>query len=305
MGRKKRGQGLKEALALGLLRISARLSLAGAQRIGRALGWIISHTDNTNRRAARINLAHCYPELPPAEREALMRQCFRHLGMCTLEGGPVWLWSPDRLRAQFVEVHGEEHFTAALATGKPLIIAGPHIGNWEIMGAWFAVRARCAALYRPPRLPALDRIVKSSRERLPMELAPADHGGVKALLSALKAGKSIITLVDHEPSRGTGTFAPFFGRPAYTGVLAPRLARRTGAQVLIAAAIRLDDGRGFALHIRPGPDFSQIAEDDAASATEMNAALEQLIRDFPEQFLWNYKRFRTRPEGETGRFYPK
>ncbi|NQD36061.1 lysophospholipid acyltransferase family protein [Permianibacter sp. IMCC34836] len=295
--RKNRYMALKTWTSLQLIRLTAALSLAGAQRVGRAIGWLLYHTNNTNRRVARINIARCLPELSADQQEQLVRNCLRNLGMVSMEGGVAWLWPIERVRALIVEVTGEQLFHDAVARGKGLIIAGPHMGNWEVMATWIAARTQMTGLYRPPKMPALDDVITKSRERLPVSMVPADQSGVKQLLKELKAGRCIYALSDHEPSKGVGVFAPFFDQTAYTGNLVPKLAQRTGATVLITCAERLPNAAGFRLHFRPGPDVPADA-DDITSATALNAALANLIREFPEQFLWNYKRFRTRPDGE-------
>ena len=295
--KKHRFAAFKSWLTLQTIRATAALSLAGVQRIGRGLGWLLYKVNNTNRRVARINIARCLPEKPAAEQERLVQACLSNLGMCTLEAGPSWLWPIERVRGLIVEVTGETLFHDAVARGKGLIVAGPHMGNWEVMATWVAARLPMTGLYRPAKMAALDDLVKTARERLPVEMAPADQAGVKQLLQALRAGRAVYALADHEPSKGVGVFAPFFNDLAYTGNLVPKLAQRTGATVLLACAERLPNAAGFRMHFRAGPTFNKD-DDDVATATAMNAALADLIREFPEQFLWNYKRYRTRPEGE-------
>lgn len=295
--RKNRFTALKAWASLQLIKASAALPLAGAQRLGRGLGWLLYNTNNTNRRVARINIARCLPERSPEQQEALVKACLSNLGMVSMEAGAAWLWPIEKVRALIVDVTGEQLFHDAIARGKGLIIAGPHMGNWEVMATWIAARTQMTGLYRPPKIPALDDVITKSRERLPVAMVPADQSGVKQLLKELKAGRCIYALSDHEPSRGVGVFAPFFEQTAYTGNLVPKLAQRTGATVLLACGERLANSAGFRLHFRPCP-VAPADADDVASATALNGALADLIREFPEQFLWNYKRFRTRPDGE-------
>ena len=287
----------KNWLTLTAIRLGAALSLAAAQRIGRALGWLLYRVNNTNLRVARINVARCLPEKSPVEQERLVKACLSHLGMCTMESGPAWLWPIERVRALIVDVSGEALFHQAVADGKGIIIAGPHMGNWEVMATWIAARLPMTGLYRPAKMSTLDELVKTARERLPVEMAPADQAGVKQLLQALRSGRAVYALADHEPSKGVGVFAPFFNDLAYTGNLVPKLAQRTGAAVLMCCAERLPRAAGFRLHFRSGPVFNKN-DDDIQTAAALNAALADLIREFPEQFLWNYKRYRTRPAGE-------
>lgn len=293
----------RETVAIGLLKLLARLSLRSAQRLGRLVGWFLYRTDNTNRRVARLNLQRALPELSDAERERLLERCMMHLGMTVMEGGVVWMWPRDRLRSLIIEVDGLEHFEAARAKQKGVIMAGPHMGNWEVLGTWVATVAPLTGLYRPPKMPAMDVLVRAARERLPAEMAAADQSGVRAMLTALRKDRVLFALSDHEPSKGGGVFAPFFSITAFTPTFVPKLVERTQSPVIIAFAERLPHAAGFRIRLRPGPRWPEPWT-DAGTATAMNDSLEALIRECPEQFLWNYKRFRTRPEGEA-MFYPK
>lgn len=293
----------RETMAIGLLKLLARLSLRNAQRLGRGVGWLLYRFDNVNRRTARLNLERALPELPEAERERLLQRCMQHLGMTVMEAGVVWLWPIERVRNLVVEVDGFEHFERARAENKGLVLVGPHMGNWEVLGTWCATVAPITGLYRPPKMPSMDVLVRRARERLPAEMAAADQSGVRTMLSALRKDRLLFALSDHEPSKGGGVFAPFFNITAFTPTFVPKLVERTESPVIIAFAERLPNGGGFRINLRPGPRWP--AEwTDIGTATAMNDALEALIREKPEQFLWNYKRFRTRPEGEP-MFYPK
>jgi KDO2-lipid IV(A) lauroyltransferase len=126
---------------------------------------------------------------------------------------------------------------------------------------------------------------------------PASAQGVRALFAHLRNGKGAGILSDQEPSRGQGRFAPFFDLRALTGVLAPRIARKTGCKVFFAVAERVPAGR-FRIHLLPGEDALGGDDLDAALAA-VNRGVENCIAIDPAQYLWSYKRFKTRPEGET------
>jgi Kdo2-lipid IVA lauroyltransferase/acyltransferase len=151
-------------------------------------------------------------------------------------------------------------------------------------------------LYRRPRKAWLAPLVEGSRARGNLALAPADNAGVRLLARALKRGEAIGMLPDQVPSRGEGVWADFFGRPAYTMVLPARLQRMTHAALLLAHGERLADGEGWVVH------FSRIteplSEDPVTAATQINAALETLIRTNPDQYLWGYNRFKKPPGAE-------
>ncbi len=129
------------------------------------------------------------------------------------------------------------------------------------------------------------------RERGQTKLAPTDLGGVRQLLKALKRGEVIGVLPDQVPGNGEGEWAPFFGRPAYTMTLIGRLVESSGATVVMCRSERLPRGEGYALY------FAPLAIDAAISIPEqINAALETVIRNCPEQYLWSYNRYKV-PRG--------
>jgi KDO2-lipid IV(A) lauroyltransferase len=104
-------------------------------------------------------------------------------------------------------------------------------------------------------------------------------------------------LPDQEPKADRGSvFAPFFGVPAFTMLLVNRLARRTGARVVFLFAERLPGAQGFWLHCLEAPEGVD-AEDDVEAATALNLGVERCVRVCPEQYVWSYKRFRSRPGG--------
>jgi Kdo2-lipid IVA lauroyltransferase/acyltransferase len=114
---------------------------------------------------------------------------------------------------------------------------------------------------------------------------------VRQLLKALKAGEAVGLLPDQVPPEGLGVWAPFFGQPAYTMTLSTRLAAQTGAVVLLAWGERLRWGGGYRVHVRSWPTIAH-ASDPAAGATQMNAQMESLIRECPQQYLWGYARYK-------------
>ena len=122
---------------------------------------------------------------------------------------------------------------------------------------------------------------------------------VRQLFRRLQDGGAVGILPDQQPKAGDGEFAPFFGVPALTMTLLPRLAARTGAAVLFAYCERLpDDGNApaFALRIEPAP--AGLADPDPhAGVAALNAAVERIARRDPAQYQWTYKRYTLRPPG--------
>ncbi|MDQ1315892.1 MAG: Lipid biosynthesis lauroyl acyltransferase, partial [Pseudomonadota bacterium] len=185
---------------------------------------------------------------------------------------------------------GWEHIEAAHAAGKGIILIGPHLGCFEIIGQYYAARHPLTAMYKPPRQPALDALMLAGRQRGQATLVPTDLSGVRAQLAALKRHEAIGILPDQVATAGDGVWAPFFGRPAFTPTLVASLQRKTGAAAFLLAAERLSWGRGYHLHVLPLE--TPLPEDKTAAATLVNQAVENLVRRFPAQYMWSYNRYK-------------
>lgn len=284
-------------LALFLLRLVARLPLPVLHGAGTVLGWLAWYIPNPHKRVTLRNLELCFPALDAHSRRRLARRHLYELGKTLTETIPLWFGDRERLKTYGQEVRGSELLEQALAQGKGVIIVSPHIGSWEYVGLYCAALRPMTCLYRPARKQGLETVVVSGRERMGMRLAPTDTKGVRLLLQALKDNELIGILPDQDPREEAGAFAPFFGVPAKTMTLLPRLAHKSGAPVLFTFAERLPRGRGFRLHFLPAPTGIDSA-DIATAVRALNQGVEQCVRIAPEQYQWAYKRFRTRPEGE-------
>jgi KDO2-lipid IV(A) lauroyltransferase len=199
--------------------------------------------------------------------------------------------------ATIQEVHGEKLLQDAYASQQGVILAFPHLGNWEIVSLYCSSRYPMTTLYQPPRLMQFDAMIRHGRERLGAKLVATDNTGVRALLAALKQGEMIGVLPDQEPKFGNGVFASFFNIPAYSGTLVSRLVNKTNAMVIFAYAERLPKGEGYQLYFSAAGK-AIYADDLQTSVAGLNQGVENCIRSIPEQYQWSYYRFRSRPEGD-------
>ena len=161
---------------------------------------------------------------------------------------------------------------------------------------------KAATLYKPGRHADFDEMLLEKRRRGGAKMVPATGSGIRKMFKLLKAGHLVALLPDQEPTRGEGQFAPFFGVEALTGVLLPRMAQRTGAPVVFAVCERRKGGR-YCMHILK-TDKSIYSENMREALTTVNRGIEQCIEVDTEQYLWAYKRFRNRPDGDKS-FYKR
>jgi KDO2-lipid IV(A) lauroyltransferase len=273
-----------------LLRLLALLPLRALHGIGSGLGRLLLWRHGRTARNTAVNLRIVRPLLDDAAQVVLLREAMIESGKSASEIIKIWGTPAERALTLVREVHGEALLDAALAAGKGVIIAAPHLGCWELLNYWLCRKTPMAILYRPPRIAAVEGLLRKVRGALAPEQVRADGAGVRTLYKRLAAGGTVGILPDQKPRAGEGQFAPFFGREALTMVLLPRLAARTGATVLFAFAERLPHGSGYRIHLQPAPE--RLADANPAIAC---VALNQGVQDCVElaftQYQWQYKRY--------------
>lgn len=284
-------------MALGTLRALSRLPLASLQRLGRAIGYLSWRVRSNWCLASEVNIALCLPELSTSERVRLNRDGLVHTFQTLMEMAGMFHWSSERLAALESGEENPELLDRAIEVGRGVILLGPHIGNWELTSHTLAARYPFAAMYRPPRIREVDDALRKSRERIGAELVPATATGLRRISRILKEGGLVGILPDQEPGKGNGVFAPFFGVPALTMTLVGDLVRRYGSVVLFGWMERMAGGK-FRGHLLPAPEGLD-AQNKTEAATRLNLGVENVVRACPSQYLWAYKRFRSRPAEET------
>ena len=248
-----------------LFRLLARLPLPWLQTLGVGLGWLVWWSSPTYRRRFLQNTQAAglrWDQVKPAVAAA---------GMVLAE--LPWLWMRPASKRLDVPLHwdGLNHLTDALQQGRGMILLSPHLGCWELGAQMMAehlgpVHGPMWVMYRPARKAWLRDLVAGSRQRPFLQAAPANQSGVRQLLRTLRQGGYTAILPDQVPPQGQGVWSRFFGRDVYTITLAVRLARQTGAQVVMGWCERLPKGQGFISHFEPcdhaGLQGAQVSLED-------------------------------------------
>lgn len=272
------------------LRLAGRLPLGVLHALGGVLGRLLWLANGRMRRITESNLALVLTQESDQTRHALAQAALIEAGKAVLEVARIWGNPPQRALGLVRAIEGQALFDAALAAGRGLIVAAPHLGCWELLNYWLAARTPLAILYRAPRRGGLEPLLLKARGALPVEQVRAEGAGVRTLYKRLRAGGVVGILPDQKPRQGEGVAAAFFGAPATTMVLLPRLAARTGATVLFAFAERLPRGAGYRLHFRPAAQA--IADPDPVIAcSALNRGVEDCVRLAFAQYQWTYKRW--------------
>jgi KDO2-lipid IV(A) lauroyltransferase len=266
-----------------ILRLIALLPLRFLHALGTVLGWIMYGMSPTYRRHLRENLraARC-------DDARVRRGAIAAAGQMITELPALWLRPNAEVAALVREAPGAEDAYAEQRRGKAVLFLTPHIGSFEVAAQYAANRMPITVLYRPPKVRWLEPVMREGRGRPNVHLASADWRGVKKIFQAIKRGEAVGLLPDQVPGVGEGEWSDFFGRPAYTMTLAAKLAGRDNVACYLAFARRLPRGAGYSIVVRPLPP----AKAGESATRRMNRALEELIAECPEQYLWGYNRYK-------------
>lgn len=273
--------------AILVFRALGLLPLIALQQIGTCLGWIASLVPGTYKRRAAANMAFAYPDATPAMHRQAMQQLLRMF----LE--LPYLWSPRNAAhlQELVICDAWPLIAETLRQGCGLILISPHIGCFEMLGPIYSQRHPATVIFKEPRMKWLGDLINRIRLSPQLTLVPGNQKGVKGLVRALMRGHTIGFLPDQVPAEGDGVYAPFFGHQAYTITLVQRMQSIRQTPIFTVGLERLDNAQGYRLHVIPME--APLSEEPVQAATQMNAALEAMIRRMPSQYLWGYNRYKT------------
>lgn len=277
-----------------ILWLFAQLPWFIQRRLGAGIGrlayrFAVMRVDDT-----RINLALCFPEKSESEREDMVKDVFRNAGIGIFETLNAWFLSVDyyRNKSEFI---GAEHYHAAEALGRGVLLIGAHYSTLDLNGTLAAQHIHVDCVYRPQKNPVLNYVMLKGRTGSQGRMI--SHLDMRALLRGFKENRHIWYAIDQDYGRQHAVFAPFFGIPAATLNTPSRFARINQAPVLFIGVQRLGDKQRYRVTFTPIME-NFPSDDDLADATRINAELEKLIRQAPTQYMWFHRRFKTRPEGE-------
>ena len=266
-----------------LLRLAAHLPLRWLHGVGAAMGWLIYACSPTYAGRLRENL-RASDVSSPADQQSLQRQVVAETGKGAVELAALW-FAPEAAIQRWAQCDTWPVVAQACRPGQGIIFLTPHLGGFEICAQYISQRMPITVLYRPPKLRWLEPLMIEGRSRWLSKVAPANLSGVRLFIKALRNGEAVGLLPDQTPGIGEGAWANFFGRPAYTMTLVRRLQQSTNALLVMVHAQRLSRGTGYHLHFEllPTENFNE---------TQLNRAVEAVVRRCPAQYLWGYNRYK-------------
>jgi KDO2-lipid IV(A) lauroyltransferase len=279
-------------LGVALVNRTARWTPRARRRLAHALGGVAWALVGSRRRVTLANLAACFPELDEAARRDMGRRLFRNLMRATIDHSVLWNGSRQDVE-RLVRTEGLERVTGS--TDRPLIMLAPHFVGLDAGAVRLTVDVRAVSIYARQSNPVWDRWLEHGRSRFqPQRLIPRRGWDLRAAMRAMREGMPFYYLPDIDGGPSNSIFVPFMGVTTATLPMLSRLARMTGARVVMAVTEQTPDG--YVFHVEPpwegfpGPSVEHDTE-------RMNREIERWVRRLPDQYLWTHRRFKTRPPG--------
>ncbi len=279
-------------LLLALLRACVPLSLRVARSVGALLGWAFFIVNRKRRRIARLNLRLCFPELSSRQRADLLREHFLMTGRSYADLGFLAWASAATIERKF-HVRGLEHLQALDTHGGRAILLVPHCLGVNLGGV-LAAHHPMFSMFKPQRNALLDWFLNKARMRFGCRLF-ARKQGMRPVVRALSRGMVFYYIPDEDFGPDRSVFVPFFGVAAATLPTLGRLAKLADAAV-IPLSVRMLAGNEGAEIVLKAPLENFPSGDRVKDAARMNEVLEQSIREMPEQYMWTFRLFKTRPD---------
>ena len=273
-----------------------------ARAIGAAIGAMAYRCLGRLRRVGVRNLELAFPEMAVAEREAILRSEYRNLGLLLAEFCKMPGYTA-RTASRFIRYEGLENYLRARERGKGVLVLTGHLGAWELSSFYHSLMGMpMGMVIRRLDNPLVDAFVNRIRCLHGNRVIHKDDFA-RGLIASMRAGETVGILMDTNMTPPQGVFVPFFGVAACTASGMARIAARTGAAVVPGFLLWEHSEQKYVLHF--GDPLAVVdtgdADEDAVTNTAVfTATIESYVRQYPEQWLWMHRRWKTRPVGEEG-----
>jgi Kdo2-lipid IVA lauroyltransferase/acyltransferase len=271
-----------------------------ARDLGALIGRIAFLLTPRLRRTGDLNLRLAFPEKTASQRRKILRTLYRNLGWLLAEFCQMPRYTPDLSRS-FIRYEGLEHYLAARDQGKGVLVLTGHLGAWELSSFYHSLMGYpMSIVIRRLDNPLVDGLVNQIRCLHGNHVLHKDDFA-RGLLAAMKRGETVGILMDTNMTPPQGVFVDFFGHAACTGSGLARVARRTGATVVPGFLLWDEATQQYVLRFGAALDLpvTEDAEADALAYTALfTRVVEEYVRQYPDQWLWLHRRWKTRPPGE-------
>ena len=283
--------GVEYAAALIVLKSLQWVPLPVAQWLARGYARLLDLGIPRLRRVAQQNLTMALPGLEEAQHRHIADGVFGSIARLLVTFARFPSLRKDNL-AQWMRCEGLEHVQEALQRGRGVLFATAHFGNWELSAFGYALLSGpMHVVVRPLDNPLIDRLVERWRG-LSGNRMIGKREYARSILKALAANEAVGVLVDQNAAADNGVFIDFFGEKACAGAGFVKLAAHSGAAVIPGFAIWMEQEQRYVLRFYPPvPMTGEVIQDSQA----VQSRLEEVIRQYPDQWLWIHRRWKTRP----------
>jgi KDO2-lipid IV(A) lauroyltransferase len=273
-----------------------------ARALGAGIGKVAYGGLGRLRSVGRRNLQLAFPGQSDGERERTLREVYLNLG-CLLAEFCLMPSYTAKGASEFIRYEGLENYLRARDKGKGVLVLTGHLGAWELSSFYHSLMGYpMGMVIRRLDNPLVDRFVNNIRCLHGNRVIHKDDFA-RGLIASMRAGETVGILMDTNMTPPQGVFVPFFGVEACTASGMARVAAKTGATVVPGFLLWEKAENKYVL--RFGEELQVVttgdAEQDALTNTAaFTAVIESYIRQYPEQWLWMHRRWKTRPTGEEG-----
>ena len=286
--------GAEYALAATLVTGLRHLALPFANAIAVSAIRVLDLAVPKLRHVARTNLTFAYPRLSFSEREELIDGAFRNVARLLVAIARFPNLNASNLH-EWIEYEGLEHYLEAKRIGRGVLVATAHLGNWELSAFAHALLTEpMNVIVRPLDNPLIDALVENRRTLSGNRLI-YKRDGARAVLRALRNNEAVGILIDQNTAASEGVFVDFFGAKACANSGFVKLAHHSQAPVIPGFAVWNEARKKYILHFYPP---IEMAGDEAIDTQRVQTAMENVIREYPDQWMWIHRRWKTRPPGE-------
>ena len=279
-------------LGVGFMRLTQMLPLAIQMKLGSGLGRLAMKLVGSRVKTARRNLELCFPDMPEAEIQQLLKQNFEETGKAVFDTANAWWWSDEKIQ-KHMTIKGKEHVEQALANGQGVILFAVHCLPLEMGARIFGQFQPGVGVYRPHNNPLMEYLQVKGRLRSNKALVPKRD--LRQMVRSLREPNVIWYTADQDFGRSSAIFIPFFNVPdAATITGATTLAKLGKAKVLPFFVERNSDDTGYNIEIQPALE-NFPGENEVEDAKRGNKIIEQTISRNMSQYMWLHRRFKTRP----------
>ncbi|CAM3942769.1 LpxL/LpxP family Kdo(2)-lipid IV(A) lauroyl/palmitoleoyl acyltransferase [Shewanella aquimarina] len=287
-------------LGVGLMRLTQLLPLRAQMKLGRGIGRLAMAIAGSRVNTAKRNIELCFPEMSPAEQQALLTQNFEETGKAIFDIANAWWWSDERIQ-RHMTIKGQENVEQTLAAGQGVILFAVHCLPLEMGARIFGQFQPGIGVYRPHNNPLMEYLQVKGRLRSNKGLVPKRD--LRQMVRSLRNPDVIWYTADQDFGRSSAVFIPFFAvQEAATITGATTLAKLGKAKVLPFIVVRNQDDKGYTIEIQPPlEDFP--GENELEDAKRGNRIIEESIERSPAQYMWLHRRFKTRPNKDDPSLY--